>query len=218
MTRLLRSVQVSKALWLYHRVFYFTRRAVVFKGVHLYLSPPVFIPKFTVSSGLLVDTARIIGVKGRVLDYGCGSGAVSLAIASLPGVREVVCYDVSSESLKTALINSVANRLYDKVKVTRRIRGLFDVVLSNPPYLPLDPRDPLERNWCGGSSLEVIQDMFLTAKRVLKHGGLLIVVYSSLTGVKEIGRIAFLTGFRKIITVPRTLLLDTVYISVYKKL
>ncbi|MEB3757180.1 MAG: methyltransferase [Desulfurococcales archaeon] len=218
MRRILESILVSKTLRLYHQVFYFTRRAVVFKGIHLYLSPSVFIPKFTVSSGLLVDAARIIGVKGRVLDYGCGSGAVSLAIASLPGVREVVCYDVSSESLKTALMNSVGNRLYGKVKVTRRIRGFFDVVLSNPPYLPLDPRDPLERNWCGGSSLEVIRDMFLTAKRVLKRGGLLIVVYSSLTGVKEIGRIAFLIGFRKIIMVSRTLPLDTVYISVFKKL
>ncbi|MCE4614430.1 MAG: methyltransferase [Desulfurococcales archaeon] len=218
MRRILGSILVSKILRLYHRVFYFTRRAVVFKGVYLYLSPHIFIPKFKVSSGLLVDTARVIGVKGRVLDYGCGSGAISLAIVSLPGVREVICYDVSSESLKTALMNSVANRLYDKIKVTRRIRGLFDVVLSNPPYLPLDPRDPLERNWCGGSSLEVILDLFLTAKRVLKRGGLLLVAYSSLTGVKEIGRIAFLAGFRKIITISRTLPLDTVYISAYKKL
>jgi len=218
MTRLLSSVQVSKALWLYHRVFYFTRRAVVFKGMRLYLPPPVFIPKFTVSSGLLVDTARMIGVKGRVLDYGCGSGAISLAIASLPGVREVVCYDVSGESLRVALMNMVANRLYGRVKVSRRIRGLFDVIVSNPPYLPLNPRDPLERNWCGGSSLETIQDLFLTAKRVLKHGGLLIVAYSSLTGVKEIERIAFLSGFMKIHSISRTLFLDRVYVSVYKKL
>ncbi|MCE4606899.1 MAG: class I SAM-dependent methyltransferase [Desulfurococcales archaeon] len=217
MRRILGSILVSKTLRLYHRVFYFTRRSVVFKGVYLYLSPPVFIPKFTVSPGLLVDTVRMIGVKGRVLDYGCGSGAISLAMASIPGVREVICYDISGKSLRTALMNAVANRLNNKVKVSRRIRGLFDAVVSNPPYLPLDPKDPLERNWCSSSSLEVIRGLFLTAKRLLERGGLLIIAYSSLTGVKEVERIAFLSGFKKIHSISRTLLLDRVYVSVYKK-
>ena len=216
--RMLKSIVVSKILRLYHKAFYSTRREIVFRGARVYLDYPVFIPKYTVSTDLLVETAESIGVEGRILDFGCGSGAISILVASIvPDVREVVCYDVSPAALKVASVNIARNKVLGKVRVSRDIRGVFDAVISNPPYLPLDPRGELDKNWCGGSSLEVIRELFLTARKVLHKGGLLITSYSSLTGRREVEVIASASGFREIMRFKRGSLVDTVYVSVYGK-
>ncbi len=216
--KMLKSIAISKALRLYHKAFYSTRREVVLRGARIYLEYPVFIPRYTASTGLLVETAEFIGVEGKVLDFGCGSGAISILVASvIPGVREVVCYDVSPVALRVASINIARNNVSGKVRVSRVVKGVFDVVISNPPYLPLDPRDELDENWCGGSSLEVVRELFLTARKVLHGGGLLITAYSSLTGRREVEVIASVSGFTEIMRVKRGSLVDTVYVSVYGK-
>jgi methylase of polypeptide subunit release factors len=218
-SRLLRSIIVSRSLRLYHKATYRLRREISFHGARIYLDYPVFNPKFAVSTDLLAQTARSIGVRGRVLDFGCGSGAISIILSShIPGVREVVCYDNSPEALRVASINVARNRVYDKVIVTDKVRGLFDYIVSNPPYLPLDPMDSLDRDWCAGSSLEVLRELFVTARKALSRGGFLVTAYSSLTGRREVKAIASSSGFREIIRIERVLPLDTVYVSVYRRL
>jgi release factor glutamine methyltransferase len=75
----------------------------------------------------------------RVLDVGTGSGAIALAIASEhPGAR-VTATDSSPEALALARENAQRLKLevvFVETNLLDRVAGPFDLVVSNPPYVP----------------------------------------------------------------------------------
>ena len=77
----------------------------------------------------------------RILDLGTGSGAIAIALAKLIKESEVVAVDISREAMKIAECN--AERLGVKVEFVEADAlgdlsrlGEFDVIVSNPPYIP----------------------------------------------------------------------------------
>jgi release factor glutamine methyltransferase len=76
----------------------------------------------------------------RVLDVGVGSGAIALSLADEhPGAR-VVGVDSSEEALSLARENVADAAVNDRIQLSRRnllqgVRGLYDLVVSNPPYV-----------------------------------------------------------------------------------
>src|ERR687894_1219490 len=82
---------------------------------------------------------------GRVLDVCTGSGAVAVA-AALAGARSVTAVDVSARAVLTARLNARLNGVrIDALRgdLLAAVPGRrFDVITSNPPYLPSD-RDEL---------------------------------------------------------------------------
>jgi release factor glutamine methyltransferase len=93
---------------------------------------------------------RLEGVaRPRVLDVGTGSGAIALAIADeLPGV-EVIGVDRSVEALSLAVENAARTGLDGRVELRRGdllagLDGQFDLVVSNPPYVPATEFDGLQ--------------------------------------------------------------------------
>src|ERR671914_1178960 len=78
---------------------------------------------------------------GAVLDVCTGSGAIAVA-AALAGARTVTAVDVSRRAVLTARLNARLNGV-----AVEALRGdllaavpgrRFDVIVSNPPYLPSD--------------------------------------------------------------------------------
>lgn len=79
----------------------------------------------------------------RVLDLGCGNGAIGLLLAhKYPGVR-VVGLEIQPALASRALRGAQVNDLHHRVEIVegdlREIKGLlpqagFDLVLCNPPY------------------------------------------------------------------------------------
>jgi release factor glutamine methyltransferase len=80
----------------------------------------------------------------RVLDLGCGSGAIALAIKANFQEARVTAVDQSQDALEVAQNNARALGLdidFRQGSWFEPLEGdLFDVVVSNPPYI--EPNDP----------------------------------------------------------------------------
>ncbi len=77
----------------------------------------------------------------RVLDMGTGSGCILLSLIAARAGAEGVGSDVSDAALAVAAQNASALQLEDRVTWARSdwftdIDGRFDLIVSNPPYIP----------------------------------------------------------------------------------
>lgn len=114
-----------------------------FWTLDLAVTPDVLIPRpdtETVVSAAL-DHAGARGAIGRVLDLGTGSGAILLALlAECPGAYGIGV-DRSAGALSVARRNAEASGLSERTGLVlgdwaEAIAGCFDIVASNPPYIP----------------------------------------------------------------------------------
>jgi len=126
-----------------------------------------------------------------VLDVCTGSGAVAVA-AARAGAGAVTAVDVS----RRAVLSVRCNARLNGVRIDARRSDLFgalgperfDVITSNPPYVP-DPRgDALPRHgarraWDAGSNGRALLDRVIAeAPAHLRAGGRLLVVHSDICG------------------------------------
>ena len=129
--------------------------------------------------------ARIAGHGApAVLDVGVGSGAIALAVADEhPGAR-VVGIDASADALALARENAarcgLAVELTERDVATGLPDGPWDVVVSNPPYIPVADRDALApevRDWEPAAALYengATEAIAHDARRVLAEEGALV--------------------------------------------
>jgi ribosomal protein L3 glutamine methyltransferase len=79
----------------------------------------------------------------RILEIGTGSGCIAVALAlAFPGSR-VVATDISVDALAVARVNVDRHAVADRVELLHAdlyagVRGPFDLIVSNPPYVPED--------------------------------------------------------------------------------
>jgi len=72
----------------------------------------------------------------------------------------------------------------------------FDVITFNPPYLPEEPREPKDSALTttgGKQGYEIIQEFLKHAKKHLEQNGIILLIYSSLSG--DIEKIANFLGY-----------------------
>ena len=126
----------------------------------------------------------------KLLEVGCGSGALAVYILhKLPNVK-CVAMDISKPSCDLTLENAKRYNLQDRMEVTHGDimidevvaelcrSGPYDVVLSNPPYLTTDEIGCLESEivkfedhdalYGGSDGLEVIRKIILESGKFLK--------------------------------------------------
>lgn len=136
-----------------------------FMGLNFKVNEHVLIPRQDTET--LVETAieeikkRRIPAGGlRVLDLCTGSGAIAVSLAHhLKHINlKITASDISAEAVKTAKENSALNNasrqiqfiegdLFDPFPKNRKGRGKkpFDLIVSNPPYIPRDELQTLMR-------------------------------------------------------------------------
>lgn len=94
--------------------------------------------------------ARLEGLpRPRVLDVGTGSGAIALAIADEHPGADVIGVDRSADALALAVENAGRTGLDRRVELRlgdllAGLVGPFDLVVSNPPYVPAAEFDDLQ--------------------------------------------------------------------------
>jgi release factor glutamine methyltransferase len=76
----------------------------------------------------------------RLLDLGTGSGCLALTILAERAASTAVAVDLSDEALNIAAFNAHALELSHRVEFAKgpwfeNVSGIFDVIISNPPYI-----------------------------------------------------------------------------------
>ncbi len=127
--------------------------------------------------------------KGKILlDMGSGSGIQAKAAISA-GAKSVLAADINEETvkeLKKQGIPAIKSNLFSKIK------GRFDIIAFNPPYLPEDNREDKESQLAttgGKKGDEIIVRFLKNIKKYLKKEGIVLLVISSLTPKTRINKI-----------------------------
>ncbi len=124
-----------------------------FMGFDFDVNPSVLIPR--PETEILVE--RVLTLMERegisepsILDLGTGSGAIAVSLTKLSPSCKIVASDVSEEALEVGRENAAANGVGDRIEFVlsdlfERIPGKkkFDLVISNPPYIPSEDYDSL---------------------------------------------------------------------------
>ncbi len=127
-------------------------------GLVIEEDPQVYRPSD--DSRLLLESVRLERGE-RFLEVGTGTGLVALHAARL---GPAVATDANEAAVRLARANARRNRVPLQVVRTNLaagLRGPFEVVAFNPPYLEGHPRDELDRAWAGGNEGSEISLRFL---------------------------------------------------------
>jgi release factor glutamine methyltransferase len=177
-----------------------------FRYLELEVGPGVFVPRpeTEVMTGWAIDRLREMDVAApAVADLGTGSGAIALAIAQeVPRARvhaveaDPLARAWAERNIAAYALNApyTAGRVMlhagDFAGALRDLDGTVDLVISNPPYIPVgayvDPEvgeyDPPAALWGGEDGLTAIRSVERTARRLLRPGGLLAVEHGAPQG------------------------------------
>lgn len=87
----------------------------------------------------------------QAVEIGAGSGCVACMIAKLSNIP-VIGVDISNEALHIALDNATKHNLFNKAIFRKsdiysnvREREKFDIIISNPPYIPISEKGKLQK-------------------------------------------------------------------------
>lgn len=118
----------------------------------------------------------------KILEIGCGSGVVSIHCAK--NNCFVTAGDINLKAVELTRRN--ARRNYVRIDVVETdvysgIRGTFDTIVFNLPYLPVDEEGLLAKAWSGGpDGLGPLPELLCDAGSHLETNGRVVIVVSSL--------------------------------------
>lgn len=181
-----------------------------FRHLVLNVGPGVFIPR--PETEILVESViRYIKDKNQerilVVDYCSGSGAIALSLAKECSNIEVFAIEKSIEAFKyletnhqkyneeinshNSIVHLINADVKSEIEELNNLTGQFDVVVSNPPYIPekmvpkeieVKDHDPSIALYGGKDGLEIVRVVVQKANKLLKKGGLLAIEHSDLQG------------------------------------
>lgn len=122
-----------------------------FWSLDIEVEPGILVPR--PDSETLIDAVvrrRSADLSLRIADLGCGSGALLCALLKEFPHAKGVGVDINEQAVAVTARNLSRLGFSDRAQAARGrwfdvVEGAFDVVISNPPYIPLGRRDSLPR-------------------------------------------------------------------------
>ena len=177
-----------------------------FRYLELRVGPGVFVPRqeTEVMTGWAIEQLAAMDVSEPVVaDLGTGSGAIALSIAQ--EVPRALVHAVEADPLArswterniaacaaTAPHTAGRVRLHgdDFATALTELDGTVDLVVSNPPYIPIGSwvppevgeYDPATARWGGDDGMDAVRVVEATARRLLRPGGLVAVEHGAQQG------------------------------------
>ena len=161
-------------------------RTQEFYGREFRVTPDVLIPRPETEH--LIETALQLAPRAkRVLDIGAGSGAIATTLR-LELHTEVWATDISAAAARVAAANAARHSARVNFVICDLMSAIaahsMDLIVSNPPYVPLAHREGLQRevrDWephvalfAGESGFEIYDRIVTGTPRVLRPGGWLV--------------------------------------------
>jgi len=170
-----------------------------FRYVDLQVGPGVFTPRpeTELLAGWAIEEAlRVEGRAPVVVDLCTGSGAIARSISDEVGYASVHAVELDPGAHHWAQINlartGVELRQGDMVDAFEDLDGTVDVVVCNPPYIPLEAwesvapeardHDPHLALFSGDDGLEAMRVLERVATRLLRPGGVVGAEHADLQG------------------------------------
>jgi len=168
-----------------------------FRYVDLAVGPGVFVPRpeTELLAGWAVEQARALDAP-VVVDVGTGSGAIALSVSHEVPAAIVHAVEVDPGAYAWAERNlagtGVLLTLADMADALPELDGTVDVVVCNPPYIPLDAwesvalevrdHDPALALWSGADGLDAMRVVEARAALLLVSGGVVGVEHADAQG------------------------------------
>jgi release factor glutamine methyltransferase len=170
-----------------------------FRYLELQVGPGVFVPRPETESvvGWAIDAVRAMDVvEPLIVDLCTGSGAIALALAQEVPRSRVHAVELDEGALTWARKNVEGSRVVlhhgDALTALPELDGQVDLVISNPPYIPLTEweyvapeardHDPQVALFSGEDGLDVIRGLERTAHRLLRPGGVVVIEHADTQG------------------------------------
>lgn len=143
--------------------------------------------RFTVDSILLVNFLNL-RKNSRLLDIGTGTGIMPLLLSKKEELDEIVAIEIEETIAKMFERTLEINDLEKKIKLINidlkefKVENTFNTIISNPPYMRLYEGHISPHDYRAGARHEVnlnLKDLLSNAKRLLKNGGSLNLIYRS---------------------------------------
>lgn len=180
-----------------------------FFGLDFKVTTDVLIPRpeteFLVER--VIELARKCESAPLIVDVGTGSGCIAVSIAVNTADARVIAIDISSAALGVAKENAQIHKAEGRIEflegdllsplASRRLEEKIDIIASNPPYVPVETRDSLQREvrdwepdvalYGGRSGLNFYRRLLAESLVYLKPGGFLVceIGYSQLEQIRE---------------------------------
>jgi release factor glutamine methyltransferase len=169
-----------------------------FRHLDLAVGPGVFVPRPETEAvaGWAIDVLATLADEPVAVDLCTGSGAIAASLAFEVPKARVYAVELDPDAHAWAARNlagtSVDLVLGDAATAFPELSGTVDLVVANPPYIPLDAyasveqevrdHDPALALWSGTDGLDAIRMVERTAARLLRGGGVVVVEHADVQG------------------------------------